>query len=226
MATTTKPDTTASDSKTHNGAQTTLPAVETAAKTAPAEKVVAGVKADEKHILTPSGQWPPPIYITDATSDQERYYMEHRWHAQWDWYDQKASFYKKRHLFIQVMIGIMSGAVPVLVAINSQDVNIAELLKLSAIVLSFLVTVFTVWENVYKHGDNWRSYRGAAEDLAREKAMYDMEVGPYKRVKNPFSRFVERTEDIIAKQNGQWLSQMSQSHEEEDKNDDNASDDT
>ena len=135
--------------------------------------------------------------------------------AQWEWYDQKATFFKKRYLRIQVGVGIMSGIVPVLVAINSPNADIVDLLKLGAIALSLMVTVLTVWENVYKHGDNWRTYRGAAEDLAREKAMYDMKAGHYKRVKNPFMRFVERTEEIIGKQNGQWLSQMSQTTEEE-----------
>ncbi len=57
----------------------------------------------------------------------------------------------------------------------------------------------------------------AAEELAREKSLYDMRAGPYRKVKQPYDRFVERTEQIIAKQNGQWLN--AQTAEEVEKSD-------
>lgn len=169
----------------------------------------------EANILVPSGTWPPPIYLDHATTAQERYYMEHRWHAQWEWYDKRAAFFKKRHQRIQLVIGVGAGIVPALVAINTNDPIAASWLKFATICLSLIVTTFTVWENVYKHGDMWRSFRSAAEDLAREKALYDMRASHYMRSKSPFMRFVERTEEIIAKQNGQWLNQHMQQEEGE-----------
>jgi hypothetical protein len=216
MAAVTKSEAEKTEKSAGNGAPSA--AATTASVIKPAEEIIKEPHA-ERNVLVPAGTWPPPIYVDAATSEQEKYYMEHRWYAQWEWYDQKATFFKKRYLLTQLTIGIVSGIVPALVAINSPGLSIAQALQLVTIGLSLVVTAFTVWENVYKHGDNWRSYRGAAEELAREKVMYDMRAGQYKRVKNPFMRFVERCEDIIAKQNGQWLSQMAQ--DDDDKSDDN-----
>lgn len=176
--------------------------------TSPAADSTSSTPGSGINVLVPSGTWPPPIYVDESTNSQERYYMEHRWHAQWNWYDKRAAFFKKRHLRIQLVIGVGAGLVPALVAINTTDPVAASWLKFVTICVSLVVTTFTVWENVYKHGDMWRSFRSAAEDLAREKSMYDMRAGQYKRVKAPFMRFVERTEEIVAKQNGQWLNQQ------------------
>jgi hypothetical protein len=35
--------------------------------------------------------------------------------------------------------------------------------------------------------------------------MYDVTAGPYRTAKRPFTRFVERCEEIIGQQNGQFL---------------------
>lgn len=203
-----------------NGAAAAAPAVSSApahAKTH-ARKSTASTKDKaaeepefaEGEVLKPSGEWPPPIYLNLHADAQERFYLEHRWYAQWEWYDKRATFFKKRYQRIQLGIGIGSGVVPALVAITPNDPEVAAILRLVTIGISLLVTALTVWENVYKHGDNWRTFRAAAEDLAREKTLYDMQAGHYKKVKRPFQRFVERCEEVIAKQNGQWLQQQEQ----------------
>jgi hypothetical protein len=160
--------------------------------------------------MEPSAIWPPPIYIRENIGPQERYYVEHRWFAQWAWYDARATFYKKRYQRIQLGIGIGAVAVPVLVGVSGFDPMTDTALKIATVVISLMVAALTAWENVYKHGENWRLFRAAAEDLSREKSMYDMQAGPYLRAEQPFVRFVERCEVIMAQQNGRWLQQYQQ----------------
>ena len=144
MAAVTKSEAEKTDTKTGNGAQSAATAVP-AAK--PAGETIKEPHA-ERNVLVPAGSWPPPIYVDATTSEQEKYYMEHRWYAQWQWYDQKATFFKKRYLLTQLTIGVVSGIVPALVAINSPDLSITEVLKLGAIGLSLVVTAFTVWDRL------------------------------------------------------------------------------
>ncbi|GAB4508714.1 MAG: hypothetical protein OHK0046_01990 [Anaerolineae bacterium] len=162
----------------------------------------------EKHerlpILDPSNQWPPPLYIDQNAGSRELYYMEHRWYSQWKYYDGRASGAKQNYQRLQLIIGVGSVAVPVLVGIQFGDDNVRVALNIATVLISLLVAAAAAIENVMKYGDAWRSYRAATEELQREKSMYDTRSGPYRRSTNPFLLFVERCEDIMAKQNGSW----------------------
>jgi hypothetical protein len=149
---------------------------------------------EEKKLL--ESAWPPPLYTPRTASMSEKYYMKHRFQNQWLWYDKKAAENKNKHQFLQVVIGVGSVAVPVLLGI--------ETVRSYAVWVSLIVAAAASIENVKKYGDNWRSYRRAAENLSREKALYDVQAGPYKASKRPFARFVERCEEVIAQQNGQF----------------------
>lgn len=181
---------------------------------------------DEEHfVLSPSGAWPPPIYIDGGKAGrEERFYMEHRWHAQWAYYDGKASTARKVYHRIQLIVGIGSVTVPVLISVGpSFGAELQTVVTMITIVISLCVTIATAIENVKQYGDTWRTMRMAAEELAREKALYDVKGGSYRGLKNPFLLFAERCEGIIDKQNGAWsalkeeqLSQAKQAAEEDD----------
>lgn len=199
-----------------NGAPTPAPAPAAAKVTKESKEMKTEESAAQlNNVLVPAESWPPPIYINHSSSQQEKFYMEHRWHAQWNWYDKRASFFKGRYLRIQLGVAFGAAIVPALVAITPQDPNLASILRYLAIAISLIVTILTAWETVYKHGDNWRTFRAAAEELGREKALYDMGAGNYRKAKQPFIRFVERCEEIIAKQNGQWLQAQEQVTDEQ-----------
>lgn len=157
--------------------------------------VPAPVDSEEEKKLLES-TWPPPLYTPRSATLSEKYYMKHRFQNQWLWYDKKAAENKNKHQFLQVVIGVGSVAVPVFLGI--------EALRSYAVWVSLVVAAAASIENVKKYGDNWRSYRRAAENLNREKALYDVQAGPYKASKRPFARFVERCEEVIAQQNGQF----------------------
>lgn len=169
----------------------------------------------EDYTLKPAGTWPPPIYVRPEADDEERFYLEWRWHAQWAWYDKRAADAKRWHQTFQVIIGVGSVSVPVLVGFNPPE-EWRFPLTILTVGISLAVAIAAALENVYKHGDNWRNFRAAAEELTREKSMYDMGAGPYRRAKNKLAVFIERCEDIIAKQNGNWLQlQRSENAEQE-----------
>ncbi len=155
----------------------------------------------EKQLL--EATWPPPLYTPGSASLSEKYYMKHRWQSQWLWYDKKAAENKTKHQALQVLIGVGSVAVPVLLGLQ-------EPWRDFAVWVSLLVAAAASIENVKKYGDNWRSYRRAAENLNREKSLYDVSAGPYKSSKRPFARFVERCEEVIAQQNGQFYQREEQ----------------
>jgi hypothetical protein len=171
-------------------------------------------KAAEK-VEESSGGWPPPLFVRRNAGEVEAYYMKHRWQAQWLYYDAKATDNKKNYQALQLLIGVGSVAVPVLLGLQWVP-------SLVPVAISLLVAAAAAVENVKKYGDNWRTYRKAAEDLQREKALYDAQTGPYRRAKVSFLRFVERCEEVIAEQNGQFLQRQEET--EKDRKEDEATD--
>lgn len=163
-----------------------------------------GVEGRGYSIFTPDDHWPPPVYIDPNATPQELYYIEHRWYKEWSYYDKRATEAKRSYQRLQLMIGVLSAGVPVLVSIQAVDNRLNFMLYLITIVISFAVAAASAIEQVRKYGDMWRSYRAAAEELHREKALYDVKSGSYRRSTNPFLLFVERCEEVIGKQNGAW----------------------
>lgn len=163
----------------------------------------------DNYQLAPDAPWPPPIFIRQDITPQERYYMEHRWYSQWSFFDTKASQNKNRYYRTQLIVGIGSVSVPVLVGINLSGVE-AQILYVITVIISLSVAMATAVESLYTFGENWRSYRSAAEDMYQEKSLYDVKAGRYAIHKQPFIRFVERCEEIIAQQNGRWIQSQEQ----------------
>jgi hypothetical protein len=154
--------------------------------------------------------WPPPLFVFPEAGDSERHYMRNRWQAQWLYYDKKAAENKRRYQLLQITIGVGSVAVPVMLGFGGP-------LATAATVISLLVAAAAAIENVKQYGANWRTYRQAAEELMREKSLYDSHAGPYARSKRPGIRFVERCEEIIAAQNGQFLQHQEEAAEKSEK---------
>ncbi len=160
--------------------------------------------------MMPEAPWPPPIYVRKNIPNEERYYMEHRWYSQWAYFDKRASESKRRYQYLQLVIGVGSVIVPVLVGIQGLTEEARNILYLGTVTISLGVAIATALENVFKHGDNWRSYRQAAEDMKQEKSLYDVKAGRYADNPKPFMRFVERCEEIMAQQNGRWIQSTEQ----------------
>ncbi len=167
---------------------------------------------DDYQIL-PEAPWPPPIFVRQGLSPQERYYIEHRWYSQWSFFDTKATQSKNRYYRTQIIVGLGSVTVPVLVGINASGIA-ADILYFVTVFISLSVAMATAIEALYTFGDNWRSYRSAAEDMYQEKSLYDVKAGRYMNNKQAFIRFVERCEEIIAQQNGRWVQSQEKAAEQ------------
>ena len=136
-------------------------------------------------------------------NDQEKAYLEDRFKSQEIYYDRKSAHNKRWHQSIQLFIAVGSVAVPVLLGIS-------EIPKLVPTILSLMVAAVAGIENVFHFGDNWRIFRLTLESLKREKALYRAGAGPYKNPQTAFTRFVERSENVIAEETVRYFE-----HEEE-----------
>lgn len=180
------------------------------------------------YTITPSDTWPPPVFVRKTASMQEKFYIENRWYSQWKYYDSKATENKDRYFYYQRLVVIGSLLVPTLISLNSSLARgLAALYDGGAtpvqaeafwrigidaftVLLSLSVAGAAALESLYKWGENWHSYRAAAEELQAEKSFYDMMSGPYEATPRPFAIFVERVEGIITKQNGNYFQALQQ----------------
>ncbi len=180
----------------------------------------------EEWVVMPDSAWPPPIFIKKNAPPRERFYLEKRWHSQWSYYDSKATENKDTYFLYQRIVVIGALIIPALVSINSTlarflagvfnngDVTAEAMWRIGVdsitVIVSLLVAGAAALESLYKYGENWSSYRSAAEELQAEKNFYDMQSGPYANNPNPFSTFVERVEGIVANQNGKYFQAVQQ----------------
>lgn len=180
----------------------------------------------EEWVVMPDSEWPPPIFIKKNAPPRERFYLEKRWHSQWSYYDSKASENKDTYFLYQRIVVIGALVIPALVSINSTlarflagifnngDINAEAMWRIGVdsitVIVSLMVAGAAALESLYKYGENWSSYRSAAEELQAEKNFYDMQSGPYANNPNPFSTFVERVEGIVANQNGKYFQAVQQ----------------
>ncbi len=166
----------------------------------------------KEYLAQPEAPWPPPIFVKRNVTAEEKFYIENRWYAQWRYYDKKSSENKQSYHFFQRVIVIGSVTVPVLVgtgpsiaAYVNNEPWVRALLDMATVVISLAVALSAAIEGLYKYGEYWSNYRKAAEELLQEKHLYDVRSGGYANTSDPFLRFVERCEGIIAKQNGQYF---------------------
>ena len=99
---------------------------------------------------------------------------------------------------------ILSAVVPVLAAI------ISEKQKTITIVVSILLAIGTTALKTFKYQENWLNYRSVAETLKKEKYYYDAGIEGYSDEVEKNSRFVERVESLISRENTIWVSTYKQ----------------
>jgi hypothetical protein len=179
-----------------------------------------------------------PRFLSRRASPEQRirHYIETRWHEQYTYYINRANRNRQQHLRLQLFIAVTAVLVPVLLGFNFNFINFANTLAntdgwwspyitvdnlntwvagINAVpaILSGLVAAATALENVQNYGANWRAFQYAADGLERERALFEANSGPYRKNKNPYRLFVERSEDVVAQETGRYFAR------EEPKND-------
>ena len=135
-------------------------------------------------------QSPQPPFVTPTETKRE--IALQRWQNQKDYYSKRVGSYKRRHLGLQLYMGVIAVAVPILL-------NIPYVPLLIPTILSGTIAAAAVIENVMRYGENWRTFRTTSETLKREKVLYDVGADVYKdlSVDDAATLFATRTEDIL-----------------------------
>ena len=144
-------------------------------------------------------------------------YFKNRFKDQVDWYSKKAKSYKKKYHFIQVLIIILSGVLPVMLWLHEKYSDIYPQLIIFLFV-SPAIVILTSLQSHFKYHDLWVEYRTTAETLKKEEFFYQSRINDYD-IDDRDARtkvFVHRVESLISRQNKTWVARY-------DHNDDNQS---
>jgi len=139
--------------------------------------------------------------VASMTPDR---YIEERVKQYQSWYDKKAVGCKSKYLRMRALSVAGGAAVPVLVNLNFQYVNIV------ATIISLMVVIFVSLESVFHYREQWKNYRSTEQYLGHEQIRFLTKVGIYKEFegKDAFFLFVERVESAIANENSATLNIM------------------
>jgi hypothetical protein len=125
-------------------------------------------------------------------------YLKQRWQTQRDYYSKQSARNKSWYQSLQLFIVLGAIAVPIIL-------NIPEVPKLIATILSGLIAGAAALENVYRFGENWRTFRQTLEALKRERVLFETGAGAYRKSENSFYLFVERVESLIGEETERYF---------------------
>jgi hypothetical protein len=135
--------------------------------------------------------------------EQREKYLTERVIDQFNWYDKKSSFNKKRFYFFRTLV-IASGAlIPLLVGYADENMPFFNYI---AGALGVVVVIAEGMLSLKKYQENWSIYRMTAERLNREKLLFENGVGEDygSGDETAFRRFVIKAEQIMAAENEEW----------------------
>ena len=137
--------------------------------------------------------------------DQKEFerYIDERYNDQCQWYSSKASFNKKRYYLVQTLIICFSSLTTLTIALGIYFPNFGWI-RILALGMTSVVTVFVSLQKVFRFQENWHEYRNTAESLKKEKYLYLAGLGEYAKKEATDSLFVERVEGLISRQNTAW----------------------
>ena len=122
-------------------------------------------------------------------------YMERRLEVQLDWYNKKASLNKRIYHWLQWTAIAIAPVVPAMI------VWIPDSIKLLTVALSIALAIVTSSLKTFRFQELWINYRTIARMLEREKHLYIARAGEYEYAENTDRLFVERTEEIMSREN-------------------------
>jgi hypothetical protein len=133
----------------------------------------------------------------DVEQDQSGYAMRVA-DESYEWYKSRAIRSRRRYRATEIAVLIMSGAIPVAVAIRPGTTALTAVLGASVAVISGLDSVFH-WQ------DNYMRYSQAREAVEAERRRYRIAEGRYKRPETRDKRLVLEITKIEQDEMGRWL---------------------
>ena len=128
-------------------------------------------------------------------------YLENRVEQQINWYDRKSTYNKNWFYSLQIIVLVMSAAVPVVSILSTVFESIW--IRVGIGILGAIAAIATGIISVYQFRKNWIEYRTTAESLKYEKYMFKTKTGLYTE-SGTFPVFVERIEALISKEHKNW----------------------
>ncbi len=137
------------------------------------------------------------------TSDE---YVASRLAPEIDYYDRRAGQDKTRFQAASLLAIAAAAAVPVLAAADFERWAIAAVGGVASVALAILA--------LFKWQEDWLRFRGNAESLKKERALYETRTGPYRDLNGPdlVEALTLRTEELISREHQVWHSTQREDH--------------
>ena len=118
------------------------------------------------------------------------------------WFEGKSKSAQSRYKWGKVVQLVLAAAVPV-------TVLLPDVAPVVPAVISAVVVVLEGVQQLYQWQANWLRYRATVEALRREQALFTAAAGPY-RGGNADRLLAERVEDILQRENREWVDAQSE----------------
>ncbi len=129
-------------------------------------------------------------------------FLTKRFNDQLQWFEAKAAAQKRRYHALQTSVVVLSSSLPVLVTTVSPTQNWVTATA------SVMLAIGTALLKMLHLPEAWINYRDTAQCLRQEQSWLEFQIGAYAELEAPAARrkFIERVEDILSKESGNWRS--------------------
>ncbi len=134
---------------------------------------------------------------------EQNEYIDSRVDQQINWFDKKSMCNQKLYKRLRVFEILCALSIPLL--LNYFDC--LENLNFIVSLISALIVITAGLFGIYKFEENWINYRATCESLKREKFLFLTKAAHY-NINDPYPIFVERIEELLSNENGNWISIM------------------
>ena len=141
-------------------------------------------------------------------TDQE--YIERRVDDQIEWYGRKSARNRYWYNTLKVLEILLALLIPLFAGLVTEETGYFKYL---IGILGFLVAAITGVISLFKFHEKWTQYRIMAERLKQERYLYLTKAGIYGG-DQAYSRFVERVEGQLSKENMDWVGYMKEEGED------------
>ena len=137
------------------------------------------------------------------TSDE---YVASRLAPEIDYYDRRAGDNKMLFRAVSLLAIAAAAAVPVLAAADFERWVLAAAGSVASVALAILA--------LFKWQEDWLQFRGNAESLKKERALYETRTGPYRDLNDHdlVEALTFRTEELISREHQVWHSTQREGH--------------
>ena len=135
--------------------------------------------------------------------DAVKNYEDDRLEEQLKWHSKKARDNKLRYRFYQIVIMIISAAIPLINLTNNLDLQT----RIISALLGAAILIITGITQLEKYQENWIVYRTTAELLKKEKYFYKNGAAEYANLDDNAKRklLVERIESLISSETNKYF---------------------